>query len=305
MFPSLASGTKRFAEYGHAQASARMARQADGETEKTDIFYHLLNSKDSETGNGFTVSELWAEAGLLIVAGSDTTSTALASTLFYLLNNPNCLQRLAEQVCSVFDGMDVENIKSGALLSSCTYLRACIDEAMRLSPPVPGYLPREVQPGGMIIEGQPIPAGTVVGVAAYSIHHNPKYYPEPFSYIPDRWLRTRESLSPELSKVSVETAQSAFCPFSIGPRGCLGKPMAYLELTIALARTVYLFDLKLASPLGGGSLTGEWGRRRPTEYQLEDTFTSRKDGPMVEFKSRKVLAPSDTLRKNLEAANKC
>jgi cytochrome P450 len=288
IFPGLTAGTKRFVEYGRTQASARMAKQADDKTERRDIFYYLLNSKDSETDNGFTIPEIWAEANLLIVAGSDTTSTALAATLFYLLNNPNCLQRLTKEVLNTFDGVDVEDIRSGALLNSCTYLRACIDEALRLSPPVPGYLPREVQSGGAIIDGQSIPAGTVVGIAAYSIHHNPKYYPEPFSYIPDRWLRTRECQSPEISKVSVETVQSAFCPFSIGPRGCLGKPMAYLELTTALARTVYSFDLKLASTLGGGSPIGGWGRRRSTEYQLEDTFTSRKDGPMVEFKYRKV-----------------
>jgi cytochrome P450 len=265
-----------------------MAKQAGSETERKDFFYYLLNSKDSETGNGFTISELWAEANLLIIAGSDTSSTALAATLFYLLNNLSCLRRLTEEVRNTFDGMDVENIRSGTLLSSCTYLRACIDETLRLSPPIPGYLPREVQSGGMIIDGHSIPTGTVVGVAAYAIHHNPKYYPEPFSYIPDRWLRSREPLSPELSEVSVETAHSAFCPFSIGPRGCIGKPLAYLELMTALARVVYLFDLKLASPLGGGSPGREWGRRRATEYQLEDTFTSRRNGPMVEFKPRKI-----------------
>jgi cytochrome P450 len=265
-----------------------MTKESDGETERKDFFYYLLNSKDSETGTKFTMPELWAEVNLLIVAGSDTTSTSLSATLFYLLNNPSCLRQLTEEIRSTFDGMDIENIRSGSLLGSCIYLRACIDEAMRLSPPVPGHLPREVQLGGMIIDGYSIPAGTIVGAAAYAIHHNPNYYPEPFSYIPDRWLPSREHLSPDLAKVTVETVQSAFCPFSIGPRGCIGKPLAYIQLMATLARIVYLFDLKLASPLGGGSSEEEQGRRRTGEYQLEDTFTSRKDGPMVEFKLRKT-----------------
>ena len=61
--------------------------------------------------------------------------------------------------------------------------------------------------------------------------------------------------------------------------------MAYVEMSIALARVVYLYDMRLApgSHIGEGSPDLEFGRHRPMEFQLKDTFTSAKDGPLVEF----------------------
>ena len=85
-------------------------------------------------------------------------------------------------------------------------------------------------------------------------------------------------------------AQSAFCPFSIGPRGCIGKVLAYVELTTSLARTVFLYDMKLADGIhvGEGNPALKWGRKRKQEYQLRDSFTSLKDGPLVQFRERQV-----------------
>lgn len=83
-------------------------------------------------------------------------------------------------------------------------------------------------------------------------------------------------------------AQSAFCPFSVGPRGCIGKALAYAELMTALARVLWTYDMKLAEGVrvGEGDERGEWGRQRESEYQLRDSFTSLKDGPMVQFRER-------------------
>ena len=222
-----------------------------------------------------------------IIAGSDTTSTAMAATLFYLVRNPHALKKVTEEIRSKF--ADVEEIVHGGLLGSCTYLRACIDEAMRMSPSVGGVLPREVLPGGMTIDGHSLPAGTVVGTPHYSIHHSDEYYPQPFSFVPERWIAGAEN--PASGKVTsgddAALAQSAFCPFSVGPRGCIGKGVAYVEMTTTLARTVFLYDLRKAVGVvdpGEGHAGLEWGRHRVDEFQLRDTFTSAKTGPMVEFR---------------------
>ena len=282
LFRKIAAGRSRYMQYSKQQAGERMKMGLD--VERKDFFYHLLNAKDPETGKGFTTPELWGESNLLIIAGSDTTSTALAAAFFYLTHNPSTLAKLAHEVRSAFN--DVEEIRSGPTLAGLHYLRACIDEAMRLSPSVGGILPREVLAGGMQIAGHDIPAGTVVGVPHYTIHHNDAYYAQPFAYQPERWLASDAT---GVSAASVQAAQSAFCPFSVGPRGCIGKGMAYLELTASLARAVYLYDMRLqpGSHLGEGSPDArEYGRHRATEYQLMDSFTSMKDGPLVEFKSR-------------------
>lgn len=282
LFRKIAAGRARYMQYSKAQAGERMKMGLD--VERKDFFYHLLNAKDPETGKGFTTPELWGESNLLIIAGSDTTSTALSAAFFYLTHNPHTLAKLTQEVRAAFS--DIEEIRSGPTLAGLHYLRACIDEAMRLSPSVGGVLPREVLPGGMEIAGHQIPAGTVVGVPHYTIHHNEAYYSSPFTYQPERWIANNDT---GVSAASVSTAQSAFCPFSIGPRGCIGKGMAYLELTTSLARAIYLYDMRLqpGSHLGEGSPSSpEYGRQRPMEFQLMDSFTSMKDGPLIEFKAR-------------------
>jgi cytochrome P450 len=279
--------------YSRQQLTERTA--LGDETDRRDFFYYLLKARDPETGQGFTMPELWGESNLLIIAGSDTTSTAMAATLFYLVRHPDALAKATEEIRSKFSS--VEDIHQGPQLTSCTYLRACIDEAMRLSPSVGGLLPREVLPGGITIDGERIPAGTIVGTPHYAIHHNPAYYPDPFEYRPERWIAVKNKDSGDekigmaagFTEEQVALAQSAFCPFSIGPRGCIGKGLAYVEMTNTLARVLFMYDLRkavgVADP-GEGNPGAEWGRHRPGEFQLIDTFTSLKNGPMVEFRRR-------------------
>lgn len=210
----------------------------------------------------------------------------MAATLFYLVRSPAALQKATDEVRSRF--RDVEDIHQGPDLNSLTYLRACIDEAMRMSPSVGGIVPREVLPGGITVDGEVIPAGTVIGVPHYTIHHNAAYYPEPFTYIPERWIAGAYKASGVVNESSVETAHSAFCPFSVGPRGCIGKGLAYIEMTTTLARTLYLYDLRKSAGFdpAEGNPNNVWGRQRVEEFQLIDQFTSLKDGPMVEFRRR-------------------
>ena len=253
------------------------------DVDRKDFFYHLLNAKDSETGNGFSMDELWGESNLLIIAGSDTTSTALSGTFFYLAHNPTAMQNVCKEIRETFT--DVEEIVTGPKLSGCSFLRACIDETMRMTPPVAGALPRQVLPGGMEIDGRHIPAGVDVGVPIYAIHHNPDCFPRPFDYLPERWL-SDPAANPLHARLP--DAQSAFNPFSIGPRGCIGKGLAYVELTVTIARVLFLYDLRLTpgSSLGAGSQDLEGGRNRDKEYQIQDVFASKKDGPMLQSRVR-------------------
>ncbi|EFX03415.1 benzoate 4-monooxygenase cytochrome p450 [Grosmannia clavigera kw1407] len=267
LFHRISEGRAKYMEYSRAQLGIRT--KLGDEADRRDFFYHLLKSPRSRDGGR-----------VHIIAGSDTTSTAMAATLFYLTRNTMVLARVTREVRSVFS--TVEDIRQGSQLTGCTYLRACIDEAMRLSPSVGGLLPREVLAGGIQIGTDLIPEGTVIGTPHYAIHHNTEYFPEPFSYLPERWAKV--STEEEVSR-----AQSAFCPFSIGPRGCIGKGLAYVEMTTALARVLFLYDMQRAVGIvdpGEGNPHAAWGRHRPEEFQLVDTFTSLKNGPMIEFRAR-------------------
>lgn len=168
-------------------------------------------------------------------------------------------------------------------MRSCTYLRACIDETMRMTPAVGGVLPREVLPGGLTIPslGLHIPSGIDVGVPIYAIHHHPKYVVSPFTFAPERWMGDAEH--PQ----NKEDLLAVWNPFSLGHRACLGKPLVYMELSIAIARLVWEFDLRLAGEQNVSAFVERdirAGKRRNGEYHLLDWFMSRNEGPLVEFR---------------------
>ncbi|OQU97786.1 hypothetical protein CLAIMM_03671 [Cladophialophora immunda] len=248
---------------------------------RRDFVHYLLRGKDRESGDTISLDELKGDSIVLIVAGTDTSSTALSATFFYLVHNKHILDRLTRDVRSTFD--DVEEIRTGPKLSSLTYLRACIDEALRMSPPVAGILTRKVLAGGLDVHGYHLPEGTELGVSAYAIHHNEEYFPEPFSFKPERW---RVNDAAGVTEENVALAQSAFCPFSVGSRGCIGKSLAYVELSLAIATALFLYDLRQAPSerTGGGDPALQWGRRRRGEYQLADRFIAVRDGPLLELK---------------------
>ncbi|KAJ5949319.1 cytochrome P450 [Penicillium verhagenii] len=191
-FPSLIKGVQEFFQLSEAQSMWRVA-QDPSTLPNRDLFAALLDARDPETQKQYSQQDLIAEAGILIVAGTDTTSTATTATLFYMLHNEDSYIRAREEVDNVFmrtRQSDVEAIRIGPQLSECSFLYACINEALRLSPPVPGLLPREVLAGGLEIdEGRYyVPAGTDVGVPTYALHHMPEYWPDPYRFCPDRWL---------------------------------------------------------------------------------------------------------------------
>ncbi|KAI9651246.1 hypothetical protein NHQ30_001284 [Ciborinia camelliae] len=255
-----------------------------------DIFSTLLVAHDQETGQKFTQEQLTAEAGVLIVAGMDTTASGLTATIFYLLHYPVIYERIKKEIREMWTNVD--DIKIGGKLGEYKYLTACIDEAMRLSPGVGADIPREVMKNGAIIDGQYIPAGIVVGVSAYSIHHEEKYFEDPFVYRPERWLEgDSENKILETNALNSEKFdQSAFTPFGTGRTSCVGKYLAYQEMEVVLARLIWQFDMRLSEQEGVGLGEGRkgmgWGRERKNEFQTWERFVSWHEGPMVEFRLR-------------------
>lgn len=244
---------------------------------REDFFHHLMKASDKETGARLTPEELVSEATALIAAGNDTVSTCIASIFFYLLLNPRILTKLVVEITSTFT--DVEEIRFQRL-QELPYLRAIIDESLRLSPPIPGLLARRVLPGGALIDGIYCPTGTVVGVLAYVLHHHESYFPCASSFIPERWISgSHDDINVKTSPRSMELAKSAFCAFSLGPRGCIGKNMAYMEIGIAIARLLFLYDIR--RPLSTSEKEESFG-----EYKLWDYFISNRQGPIMQFKGR-------------------
>lgn len=209
----------------------------------------------------------------------------MSSVFFYLSRYPECYKALAQEVRGTF--ISAEEIKGGPKLSGCRYLRACIDEALRMSPPVSGTLWRQLAADAdpskpLVIDGHVVPPGTHFGVNFYALHHDERHFPDSYTYKPERWLEADEAALSHMNK--------AFAAFSIGPRGCAGKPMAYLEASLVVAKMLWYFDFEIASgdagKVGEGTPGAAFGRHRPEEFQLWDIFSSTQEGPRLKFTPR-------------------
>ncbi|KAL5375433.1 hypothetical protein DPSP01_011240 [Paraphaeosphaeria sporulosa] len=274
-----------------------------------DIFSTLLQARDDKTGEGFSTEQLVAEAGLFTVAGSDTTVTATTAIFFYLSHYPNCLSRLEQEIRSTFSSVD--DIRIGAQLASCHYLLGCVEETLRLTPPVGSTLMREVLPGGLSVDGKWFPRGMDIAVPHYALHHDERYFPDPFTFKPERWLSQTTGCSdaidvgvaPDLEPEPADSvreksaspgslAASAFVAFGVGRTSCIGKYLAYQEVLLVIARTLWLFDMRLerGSTLGEGSVKLGPGRERREEFQTWDRFVSMHQGPMLQFRRRELLS---------------
>ncbi|KAH7173134.1 cytochrome P450 [Fusarium flagelliforme] len=300
LFPDARKRAYRFSIKSREIMEARKSKEKDsgGQEGRADLFSKLFAAKDPETGESLSDKQLWAESNLMIIAGevpvlfhfaemsltelgSDTSSTGIAATFFYLSRHPAAYERVTKEVRSAITTVD--DISQGPKLLSCIYLRACILESMRLSPPAGGVMWRQTMPGGLSIVGADteihVPGGYEVGTGIYAIHHNEEYFPNPFEFRPERWLPEEDG------EDAVLKAHAAFHTFSQGPRGCPGRSLAMLEIQFALAAVIITSDFRKAETELGG--VGEGTGKFAGQYQTFWAFTSLKDGPYIQFKRLK------------------
>ena len=185
----------------------------------------------------------------------------MAASLFYILQDKQSYASVVQEVRAAF--ASPEEITGGTKLVSCKYLRACIDEALRLAPPAGGPLWRQVPDEGATVGGVFIPGGLDVGVGVYSIHHNAAYFPDPYRFNPQRWGGSGRTTS-------------AYMPFSLGQRSCIGKSLALNEVTLALARLFWEFEIEAADKVFGDN----------AQFVLHDHVTGAKDPFPVRFRYR-------------------
>ncbi|KAH6962312.1 cytochrome P450 [Ilyonectria sp. MPI-CAGE-AT-0026] len=174
--------------------------------------------------------ELVNQAITLLIAGSETTSTSMAATTNYLLRNPDVLRKLQAEVRGAFSSL--EDI-TGDATAKLSYLVATIEEGLRIFTPLPTSPPR-LSPGATV-DGHYIPHGTIVSSATWTTQHDPRHWHEPESFKPERWIGDGFGDNKQASQ-----------PFSLGPRGCIGINLAYLEMRILLAKLVFAYDWELA-----------------------------------------------------------
>lgn len=252
--------------------------------QRHDMFHFLCEARNPDTNEpAYKDLELLAEARLLIVAGSDTTSVSLCGIFFYLTRNLYAYSKVVHETRSTFES--AEDIVSGPKLMSCQYLRACIDESIRMTPPATSELEREVRPGGTTVEGEFIPAGVNIGCANWATSRNEDVYLDPNIFRPERWIVNEET---GVTEEYVARCRENFHPFGQGPGNCAGKNLALLELMLTVGRTLHRLDVRMTpgSTAGQGGPELGWGRRDRRQYQVRDAFAAIRDGPEVQFRKR-------------------
>ncbi|KAF5632076.1 cytochrome p450 [Fusarium sp. NRRL 52700] len=200
-----------------------------------DLFSWLLGAyKEQSVHTKQDDLNLLGDAHLIVVAGSDTTSTTMTCALFELARHPQVYQKLKKEVDEFLKQEDSPN--SHSALAKLKYLQAIIDETMRLYPAIPSGLQRITPPQGLEVDGTFIPGNTIIQTPAYTLNRDERCFARPNDFIPERW-----TTQPELVRDA-----SAFAPFSIGRYSCAGKQLGLLEVRHVLTQIVSKFDMRLA-----------------------------------------------------------
>ena len=201
----------------------RLTNQQD----RGDLFSHMVFVEDDQ--GRMSDKQLRDEAMTLIFAGHETTAHALVWTWYLLAKNPDKVAKMREELESVVGDRRVEVDD----LPSLPYLEMVVKESLRLYPSVWAYA-RQAQ-RDVVINGYEIKKGQTVTLGHIAMGRNPKYYDKPMEFRPERWTREFERQLP----------RGAYTPFAGGPRVCIGKQFAMMEMRMILATLVRRLEITI------------------------------------------------------------
>ncbi|EAU87606.2 high nitrogen upregulated cytochrome P450 monooxygenase 2 [Coprinopsis cinerea okayama7 len=233
--PWVGSKLQKFGAFALAQARKRAATTMMHK----DLFYHLIQATDPDLAAS-PLPLIMANAILTIIAGSDTSASAVTSIIYFLLRNPECHKKLQKEIDDTFGFDEGDPAITPDKLAQLPYLNAVINEAMRVFPPVASSVQRapKIGSGGKMVGSMFIPEGTSVTVPPYVYHRDPRYFsPNPDTFWPERWLVEGDG--------KIVHERGAFIPFSAGPANCAGKPLALMEIRYVTSLLIRTFDMSL------------------------------------------------------------
>ncbi|TVY22564.1 Cytochrome P450 monooxygenase [Lachnellula hyalina] len=224
---------KRVQEMGYQSTKDKVLRRIALKSDtRRDFMTYILRHNDKR---GMSEFEIIGSTSVLVNAGGDTTAAALAAITFYLLRDPRVMKQAQDEVRRSFTNREAI---TSTTLGQITYLNAVIEEAFRIHPPTAGNFARRTGPEGDIIDGHFVPPDVSVGIHQWAATHFDTNFCDPDKFVPERWLPD----APERYKNDIKAASQ---PWSIGPRNCLGRNLAYLEIRSVLAHILWSFDMEL------------------------------------------------------------
>jgi cytochrome P450 len=206
----------------------RRAAGSEPAGDHPDYVSMLLNARDKETGEGMTDKEIVDEITTLIVAGHETTASALNWTWYLLGEHPEIEAKLHAEI----DASEEVAVPSLQAMEALPYSNMVVREAMRLYPPVWVISRKTIEAD--TLAGFTVPPGTDVFFSPYFVHRHPDFWTDPEKFIPERFERKDDDERPKLT----------YLPFSAGAHHCIGETLAIYEMLVHLNRFARRFRLR-------------------------------------------------------------
>jgi cytochrome P450 len=261
-----------------------LVKSALGEQSHDDASKASISRAEKGQTSGLTEAEIFGNSFIMILAGHETTANIIHFAIMELAMNPSSQRRVQEEVDSIFGGSAPNDWDYESCINTCLggMLGAVLNETLRLMSPVVN-IPKSVRPDrdqNIVVDGRKVilPKGSLININTVAVHRNPKYWPslgvskisdrpdDLDDFIPERWLvkgHSKESEEAETLEEPEEEnfggftgtdtarqlfcpARSAFVPFSYGPRSCLGRRLAQIEVVAVLAVIFQQYSIELA-----------------------------------------------------------
>jgi len=203
-------------------------RRAGGE-DRGDLLSMLVAAQDADDGTRMTPKQLRDEVMTLFLAGHETTANALSWTWYLLAQNPEAEARLHEEVDTVLAGRR----PAFEDLPRLRYAEMVLAESMRLYPPAWGLGRRSLR--DQTLGGLAVPANALVLMSPYLLQRDPRFYPDPLRFDPQRFTPEAKAARPKF----------AYFPFGGGARQCIGEPFAWMEGVLILVTLAQRWRFRL------------------------------------------------------------
>lgn len=204
-------------------------RRSPAASERLDLLTLLLAAQD-EAGGGMSDAQLRDECLTIFLAGHETTANALTWTWYLLAQHPRAEAHFHAELEAVLG----ERLPTVEDVERLPYARRVLSEALRLYPPA--WIMGRQSLAAFEVGGYTLPAGATVIMSQWAMHHDPRFWPDPFRFDPDRWT----------AEAQAERPRFAYFPFGGGPRVCIGEPFAWMEGILLLATLGQRWWMRLA-----------------------------------------------------------
>jgi benzoate 4-monooxygenase len=240
--------SQRAGDYFSGMAKWLVKERLRSNPTEPDLFSSLPITASEKRPVPMTFDQVHAECTTMLDAGNDTTQISLTNCTYQLARYPKIQAKLRSALNEVLPKSDAPACYAD--LQHIPYLRAVLDESFRVRTPLAFGLPRKVVEPGVVISGHEIYPGTTISAPLYTLHRNETLFKDATAFIPERWLPNDSPLSQEYltSETEAKNLKEYVLPFSLGGRACIGRNLAFMELSIVIAALVRGFEWELTEP---------------------------------------------------------